>query len=169
MLKQRWTYHSKNGSSRPSNLEITRQKALKDLYAVRLIEKMNEGYEIINIDESWITKNIKAFYSWLTKGRSWSMTNTKFKNSLSLISAIWTNGFAWSAIVHEKVKGTTFRDFLVELSDQIFLRFNKLISEYIIILDNCSVHKWKITKDYFTDKKAKVHFNIPYSPELAPI
>ena len=106
-IKDKFNLSYKKGGNRPWNLDLKRQNPLKELYAIQLINMMKSGKDIINIDESWLNKNTRVSYSWLNKGKNCYLTNTKFENSVSFISAIWTNGFACNAVCHETVKGTT--------------------------------------------------------------
>ena len=97
-IKDKLNLSYKKGGNRPWNLDLKRQKPLKELYAIQLINMMKSGKDIINIDESWLNKNTRVSYSWLNKGKNCYLTNTKFENSVSFISAIWTNRFAFNAV-----------------------------------------------------------------------
>ena len=108
-------------------------------------------------------------YSWLSKGMNWCLANIKFQNSISLISAICNNGFAFSAVTHGTVNGETFVAFLDELLKEIKLQTTQDLSEFINLMDNWAIYKSKLTKGFFKDNNIKVHFNVPYAPVLAPI
>ena len=97
------------------------------------------------------------------------ITNIKFQNSVSLISAICTNGFAFNAISYGTVNGAVFSKFLDKLSEEIKLQKWQELSEYILLMDNCSIHRSKLVKEFLVDNKIKVHFNVAYAPELTPI
>ena len=159
----------KKGGSRQWSLNLKRHKPLKELYAIRFIEAMKSGRDIINIDESCFNKNTKMNYSWLNKGKSWCLTNIKFQNSISLISAICTNGFAFNAVWHGTVNGETFIVFLNELLKEIKLQTTFDLSDFIILMDNWAIHRSKLTMSFLKENKTRVHFNVPYAPELAPI
>ena len=159
----------KKGGNRPWNLNLKRQKHIKELFAIRLIDAMRSEKDIINIDESCFNKNTKMGYSWLNKGNNWWLANIKFQHSISLISAICTNGFAFSAVIHGTVDGVVFVKFLDKLSKEIKLQTSQDMSKFIILMDNWAIHRSKLTKHFLEDVEAKVHFNVPYAPELAPI
>ena len=159
----------KKGGSRLWTLNLNRQKLLKELYAVQLIHMMKSRRDIINIDENYLNKNIRVSYSWLSKGKNWYLANTKFENNVSLISAIWTNGFACNAVLHETIKSTTIIEFLDKLSEKMRARSTLDLSDCIILMDNWSIHRSKLVRDYFAWSNLKVHFNVPDAPELAPI
>ena len=159
----------KKGGSRPSKLNLPLQSLLKWLFWIRLTKKLKNGMVIINIDESVINRNTRINYSWLEKGKSWAVTNTKFINSISLISAIWTNGFSMSAVLNWTIASLSFVKFLEQLKLELKLKWNVSFEEWIIILDNSSIHRSKLTRDFLNKSNAKVHYLVPYSPELAPI
>ena len=159
----------KKGGSRPWDLNLKKQKLLKKLYTMRLSRAMKSWKDIINIDESWLNKNTKISYSWLQKGKKCNLTNTKFTNSISLISAIWTNGFALDVISYGTVNGSKFVEFLSILSEEMRVKSAMNLSDFIILMDNWAVHRSKLVRDFIVSNKMKVHFNVPYSPEPAPI
>ena len=159
----------KKGGNRPWNLYLKRQKHIKELFAIRLIDAMKSEKDIINIDESCFNKNTKMGYTWLNKENNWWLANIKFQNSISLISAICTNGFAFSVVIHGTVDGAVFVKFLDKLSKEIKLQTSQDLFKFIILMNNWAIHISKFTKYFLEDVEAKVHFSVPYAPELAPI
>ena len=70
-MKNHLSLSNKKGGNRPWILNIKKQKPLKELYAVRLIEAMRDGKNIINIDESCLNKKTRIGYSLFSKGENW--------------------------------------------------------------------------------------------------
>ena len=106
-------------------------------------------------------------YSWLNKGNNWWLANIKLQNSISLISAICTNGFAFSVVIHGTVDGVVFVKFLDKM--EIKLQTSQDLLKFIILMNTWAIHISKFTKYFLGDVEAKVHFNVLYAPELAPI
>ena len=52
---------------------------------------------------------------------------------------------------------------------ELKLKWNIWFEEWMIILDNWSIHRSEFIKEYMNKSNAKVHYLVPYSPELAPI
>ena len=159
----------KKGKNRPAHLSIDFQNSLKWLFGIRFIHNLQKGWVLINIDESVISKNTRINYSWLPKGLSCPITNVKLNNSISLISAIWSNGFFLSALVKGSNNSEIFLKFLERMIKELQVNWDIWIHRWIILLENWSIHKSKLITDYLKQWKAKVYFIIPYSPELAPI
>ena len=121
------------------------------------------------MDESWFNKETRINYSWLDKGRSWSITNIKFKNSINWISAIATNGLSINLFKYNR---TTQKD---------ILRFLKFMLNYLktewgihpemvaIILDNWACHRAKSVKEFWQWLGVSLLFIPPYWHELAPV
>ena len=86
----------------------------------------------------------------------------KFKNSLNVISAIWSNGL--SVIVW--VNGTTKSDTILKILRILKYRFENWsllkLWGWLIILDNCSVHRIKVLKEYFKFSECRVLYNVLY-------
>ena len=168
-MKDRMRLSYKKGGNRPAHLNIDFQNSLKWLFGIRFIHNLSKGWVLINIDESVIGKNTRINYSWLSKGTSYPITNMKFNNSISLISAIWSNGFSLSALVKGTNNSEIFLKFLERMIKELQVNWDIWIHRWMILLDNWSIHKSKLITDYLKKWKAKVYFIIPYSPELAPI
>ena len=168
MKKKLWLAYKK-GASRPSNLNKKIVGSLKCLFWIRLVKNLSTIKTIINIDESCLNKNTMVNYSWLTKGKKCPLANIKYKNSVSMISAICSNGFSMTVCVYKTTKGSTFLQFLKALESKLDSCCWLKLCKCLIILDNCSVHRTKEVKEYFNNTHSKVHYNVPYWPELAPI
>ena len=168
-IKKQMNLTYKKGWSRPSYFNLDLQKYFKWLFWIKLVHKLKKGLVIVNIDESILNRNTRIHYSWLQKGENWPVTNTKFNNSISLISVICTNGLSVSGLITGIINGSNFIEFLQRLKLELKRKCNVRLDEWIIIMDNWSVHKSKLTKSYLSKWNAKVHYIVAYSPELAPI
>ena len=74
----------KKGSRRPIDLDIKRHQALKQLYVVRLANKLSKIRLLWNLDEWSINRDTSNSYSWLARGKSCTINNIVFKTPLIL-------------------------------------------------------------------------------------
>ena len=58
------------GNNRPLNVDRSRQEVLKQLFTVKLAEKLHEIKLLCNLDDSTINSNTTNNYSWLKRGVS---------------------------------------------------------------------------------------------------
>ena len=124
---------------------------------------------MINIDETTINKDTTKWYSWLTRGKSWSILKVKFKNSVNFISAIWSDGTTINLIKYSKTNKESIIIFLRYLFDFITKTKKLTPPEVGIIWDNCSPHRVSAVRNLWKEKNAKIYYIPPYSPELAPV
>ena len=114
-------------------------------------------------------RDLKRQYSWLPKGITSSIICTVATGRWSIISAILSNGEFLSLITDDTGNANKFCDFLCILVYVITFVKMRSISEWIVTLDNASIHQAK--KSIKTIKKLNINviFLPPYSPMLAPV
>ena len=84
----------------------------KTLLSVKIAKKMDKIDLIIKTDESKLNQSITRHYSWSLIGVRTPIQSRLFKNSVSIIAAITTEGVSfWSAIVGT-TNSNTFIDFI---------------------------------------------------------
>ena len=111
------------------------------------------------------TKN----YSWLKRGKSCSVENINFSNSINTASAITSDGYS---LWYLKSRTTTSRE-IIRFIESLFklIKITRGIEkdEIGIILDNCQTHRSKLVQNYAMKSLAILYFIPAYAPELAPI
>ena len=95
--------------------------------------------------------------------------NIWFTNSTSLMTAITSFGDAFSAEIQGSVISKLFIEFLDELKRFIKDKLGTSIQKWLIILDNASIHRSEVVKDYIVQNSLHFAYIPTYSPELAPI
>jgi transposase len=168
-LKQERSLSFKKGSARPVNLVTRKQKILQSLFSVYLAKKLNKIDMLVNVDEATFSRNTKAHYSWLKRGKSCFISNISLKGSISIISWIMTNGVSLSASVSGRINSKVFAEYLDKLFKYVETICQIPIRRIWLILDNCAVHRSKKIKEVLREKECHVWFLPQYSPELAPI
>ena len=159
----------KKGKLRPIGIDYIKQFSTKSLFAVRLVKEINSFSVSIKIDETLFSRTTKSVYSWLEKGKEWTISNIWWSNSISLLTAILSTGTEYAASSSTSVKGKTFANFLKGLKNFIQKEIKTDVIKLLFILDNAPTHHSKIVKSFIEDEWLSVVFIPSYSPELAPI
>ena len=120
--------------------------------------------------DGWcFSRSVKQNYSWLDKGRSCWLHNTKYTGSASILSAISTDGTHFTAIYSWTVNVNIFIHFVESLFMYLNKKMGKNLSKSLIIMDNCPYQKSKMVKEKLKYWKINWIYLPPYTPELAPI
>ena len=102
----------KRGNPRPVDLDSKRIDFLKKLFCAKIAKQLSTIKILISIDEISINNDITQAYSWLKRGKSWSVWNIKFKKSINLISAVWSDGSAINLLKYTKTNKDSIIAFL---------------------------------------------------------
>lgn len=66
-------------------------------------------------------------------------------------------------VIYEKsINGVKYLNFIKDI-------INEYGNEYTLLMDNATIHKTKIFKEYSKNEKIDILYNIPYNPETNPI
>ena len=124
---------------------------------------------LINIDESSFSRLMKIEYSWIRKGEDETISNIGFSSSMSMISAITSNGSILSWWSADTISSNIFGGFIKSLKEFVMNKLRVPLDKVLIILDNAAIHKSKQMKKLYIEEGLRVLFLPAYSPELAPI
>ena len=108
-------------------------------------------------------------HSWAKRSEEKTVKGIIFKGSFSAIFSIMADGRTYT----EVVEGTLTREKFIAYMDRL-LKYLKRItdvnkSKIGIILDNCSVHRFKIVINHFVNNEITQILLPPYWPEFAPV
>ena len=109
----------KKGKSRKIRLDSMKQSHIKCLFAVKLVKAMNDFSILINIDETLFSRTTRPSYSWLERGKEWSIGNIWCTNSTSLITAITSTGSVYASSISDSVKESRIVDYFQGLKEFI--------------------------------------------------
>ena len=169
LLKEKFRRQYKRGSGRPWKLDFKRHRWTNAYFWAKLLSILPSLKMIVNIDGWWFSRSTKQCYSWLPKGISSRIHNGKYTGSMSLLSAISTNGTSFTAVYRWTVNIKVFCHYLESLFQYINRKEEGLLPKTLILMDNCPYQKSNQVKNLMRDWKANWVYLPPYSPELAPI
>jgi transposase len=117
---------------------------------------------ILSYDEMSIYLNQKPYKGWSKKGNNcFIKTNNKtiFNKRYSIGMSISINGKIDFTIVEGALKSYKFNKFMKKI----------MTCKNIIFMDNASIHKNSLFKNFIINNNFNVIYNIPYKSELNPI
>ena len=115
------------------------------------------------------SRNAKSSYSWLEKGKEWNINNICFTKSVSLITAIISDGSIFAAAAKGNVNGELFKEFLKELKNFIELDLAADLWNWLVLIDNVPTYHSISVKKYVEKEKFNIAFIPAYSPEWAQV
>ena len=139
------------------------------MFWIQLLTAMKTSECLINIDETSFSRLMKNEYSWIRKGENETINNIWFSNSMSMISAITSEGSTISWWVNGSINSDIFSKFIRNLKEFMMKNMKLPLDKVLLILDNASIHKSKSMRRLYLDEGLRVIFLPAYAPELAPI
>ena len=128
----KYTYRKR--SSRTQKYATSRIIGVKKLFCTELLKMLLSKELIIIVDESSWYRSLKMEYSWLPRGRSYSIINNIFTGKANLILGTMNNG-DWIAMIHsetgDKLK---FWLFLKVLEKVWLIQRREIITKLILAL-----------------------------------
>ena len=168
-LKEKLAMSYKKVSPRPYELNQENHKLIKSAYWVEFANLITQKNLWINIDEVSFSYLTKFNRSWAPKGKSSWVTNMNFKGSKSWIGAITNTGKLLISGISKTNNSTNFAKYISQLKRWIELDLNKDANDTLILLDNCPIHKSKLSIEKLRNIRATIVFILAYTPEFAPI
>ena len=132
-------------------------------------EVINRGEYLIKFDEASYSRSVKLAYTWLARGESSSIINSRFLKSANVIFALWVDE-EWIWLLSNKtISGVAFVRFILFLAKSLDLVLRKDLIIAKVLLDNAPLHSSNIFARAVHRLRLPLHFLPPYSPCLAPV
>ena len=122
ILKEKLRYSYNRWSPRPLTLDFRLLELKNVLFTVKLLNLVQKSTLLVNIDESSISTATKSNYSWNQKGAPSNRSTTIFRGSISIVSAILSNGISITGIR----KGTMWSSSFIEYADHLLAVWKRL-------------------------------------------
>ena len=96
---------------------------LKSIFATRIAKEIKRFSLLINTDVTLFSRSTKSDYSWLEKGKKFTVRNICLSNSDSFIAAISSTDSIYTPASNDTVNEYLFKEFLKKLKD--FIKHDK--------------------------------------------
>ena len=117
------------------------------------------NFSIIYLDETYIQNNKNVIKFW-RKPFDDIYENLPKKERINLILSVYEEGILYYELNNLNTKEENFIKYMKNLFQKIK---EKNLKNYVIILDNYSVHKTEALMKLYTENKINMLFNIPYN------
>ena len=138
-------------------------------FARKLIELLQEGKTILNVDETWLGMSDFRRRKWQAESTTNSVPHLQLAPRISMISALDSRGQIYLSLLQSnsnvKVMEIYFQH-LVRILDRERIDWR---SDTVIMLDNASYHASKSALSVFARLEIPILFTGPYSYAASPI
>ena len=163
ILRKEYRLGYKKVSPVPVQANSERCLVLRQQYALRVIDQLELGVRVINVDESWVNQTQYNRRSWKPSDGPTTVTLNKIKPRLSLIAALDTDGKVYFALLHANTDSDIMVLFLTHLFRQLDVEDPGWISRTLILLDGAKYHTSEQCTAYLRASGARVMYSGPYS------
>ena len=134
------------------------------LFLKAIMKGIQDGLDIIYLDETGCYLENKNFYDWVGKDNSIIKGADKnLKEKINIIMAMGLKEVLHYKLISSSVNSENFGNFVDELANKLSDEQKK---KALFVLDNASYHKTKEIIKKFNQYKFKVITNIPYKSEF---
>ena len=123
---------------------------------------MTKGKTIININESVVNKTDERHHGWCYPSKHNMVTTMQRLRSLSIITAVSSDGRFMYTVNNGKNNSNTFMLFLIKLSNHLDNTVANWRQNTIIMIDNAPYHRSKMMMEKYQVLKVPVMFLGPY-------
>ena len=148
ILSENMNMSYKLGKSRLTNYNEINASLMKTLFSIKISKVMNDYDALINIDKTSFSRLTMATRSWSQKGKETKLNNIWFSASISLITGITTFGDVFASSIKWPVTSKSIIEYLSNLDNFLRRKTNTTLSNWLLIMDNASVHRSKEVKEF---------------------
>jgi hypothetical protein len=116
--------------------------------AAAFIQNLSSLKTVINIDESVLRSTDHRRYSWVKRGRSVIETNRQSLRSTNIIGAVSSMGEVYFTVNRGRTNSLTFTYYLSKLIEHLNAVSPLWRESTVIMMDNASYHRSKMTRDF---------------------
>ena len=134
-----------------------------------MLELLEQGFTIINIDESWSNELDFARRKWHDRNESNSLPRKYVSPRLSLLAAIDTEGQVFMALTTSNTTSEVVCLFVSQLVEHLQEENPSFRETTIFQFDGATYHRSAETRNYLANMGIKTIISGPYGYEIAPI
>ena len=168
-MKKDIRYSYKRGSDRNIRAKAPTSIYQQAIFSCSLFNEIQDGYPVVNVDESIFNRSIKSNYSWLPVNKSSEIVNVDAQGRTTMIWALLSNGSWIWFLIDDTTTSQDFWLFLFILKTYIETNFLSRRERTTLILDNASIHLTRESKLTASRYDMKMLGIPPYWPHLAPV
>jgi hypothetical protein len=155
---------------KPISVHANSQKnlVLRQQFALKLINAMQAGKTILNIDQSWLGMSDFRRMKWRTKASTNSVPKLQLAPRITIIAGIDSKGNIYLSLLQANTNNQTLAIFLRQLCSKLDKETRDWRDHYLCVLDNASYHTSSATIRLFEQLRVPVCFTGPHSYDACP-
>ena len=134
-----------------------------------MLELLEQGTRVVNVDESWINELDFARRKWHRRGESNSLARGTVSPRLSLLAAIDTDGRVFMALSTSNTTSEVVCLFVSQLVELLEEEVPTFRANTVLQFDGATYHRSAETRNYLANVGVKTIISGPYGYEIAPI
>ena len=159
--------HKKMKKSNPKWFEVAHQRHFWKWLTLTL-KLIDSGVELIWIDEFSLQSRNNSLYGWWRKGYDRWVRSYPSSFSMSFVVAFSSSKFYGIIGTSDSFNSIMFGYFINELVRIIQNDMDRDLRDWMLVMDNSSIHKSLYIKDIIKGRKIRMMFITPYEPSLNP-
>ena len=155
-------------SKGPIYLNSTRNLVLRQQGAMKVLEAINRGKVLINIDETWINESDFRRMKWRAYGETNIVQSVSLTPRVTLIAAVDTLGNVYLTLTQANSNNKTMEIYFHCLAAKLDRERPNWRDDSIVVFDGAAYHRSASTLRVLSELKVPVMFFGPHSYNLAP-
>ena len=148
---------------KPFNAKDTdKYERWKESIRVDLKQAREDGYRVIYLDETLVTKSTIRRFEYCNPGENPEITQTDLGEPVVgiILAVSYEKGLEYSEIFDFSVNTDKFQDYI----DNLYERNRK--DKLLLYMDNLGGHVANLTKQKMSEYGMRFVYNVPYQPDL---
>ena len=150
-------------------VNVPKNLILRQQFALKLIETMNSGKKIINVDETWLGLTDWRRMKWQAPGTTNSILRKMMLPSVTMITALDTNGEVYLSLLQSNSNSQVMELQIRQLVLQLDKQRKNWRDDTVIMLDNAKYHTSASMLNLLEGLNIPVLFTGPHSYAASPI
>ncbi len=142
---------------------------LRQQYALKMLDLLQQKPRIINVDESWINESSYLRKMWCPGKSAATINSNTITPRLSLIAALDTDGQVYFALTQANTYQNVMLAYLQHLIAELDEERPGWRGDTFILLDGARYHTGEDIREYIHKMRLPVIWSAPYSYSTAPI
>ena len=133
-----------------------------------MLNLLDEGCKIINVDETFLNVSDLRYMKWRIKGDTNSLRERAIDPLLKVIAAVTTTGDIFMAVSQINTDSDSFCLFMQKLIAKLQQEDPSFRERTVFQLDSADYHRSQITRNFLANNKIKTTLGGVYGYNLAP-
>lgn len=145
-----------------------RNLVLRQQFAMKMMDLLQQGKRILNVDETWISGCNFQRRKWCRHGASNSMIEKQVAPRISMIAAVDSQGDMYSCFTQVNTNTSVMKIYLAKLAEQLDVDRPHWRQDTVLLLDGAKYHTNYEIQGHLKSLEFPVIYTGPYSYDACP-